>query len=182
MNNTPSTLSPAVPRCWAWHYHKLQTLLDELLGKRSDHQAEVSEPIEPHSMDLADSATDEFDHELALGLLAQEDDALLEVVSAINRIMQGTYGICEDTGRPIPAARLRAVPWARRTVEAQSRAEREGLPSGARLGPLASAQASAPHALSELEEPDREEFPEHDVARHQRETDLRAIIEGTAQI
>ena len=35
----------------------------------------------------------------------------------------GTYGICEKTGRPIPLARLRQVPWARYRVEVQEALE-----------------------------------------------------------
>lgn len=37
---------------------------------------------------------------------------------------EGTYGLCETTGRPIPRARLEALPCARLTVEAQAAAEK----------------------------------------------------------
>lgn len=177
----PFTTPSELPARWVWHYHTLQGLLDQLLAQRSDHLSEASEPIEPHSMDLADSATDELDHDLALGLLSREQDALHEVMSAMHRILDGTYGICEDTGRPIPAERLRAMPWARRTREAEELAEQEGINPQARLGRIASLQGTSPGGLSETEEPADQELIGRELARHQREEDVRAIIEGTTQ-
>lgn len=41
-----------------------------------------------------------------------------DIDHAMERIEEGTYGICEVTGKPIPVARLRALPWATMTVEA----------------------------------------------------------------
>lgn len=52
--------------------------------------------------------------------LQQENvEAMLhDIDHALQRIEEGTYGICEVTGKPIPVARLRAIPWATMTVEA----------------------------------------------------------------
>jgi len=174
--------SPAIPQRWAWHYHKLQTLLEQLLAQRSGHQAEACAPPEQHGMDMADSATDEYDHELALGLLSQEEDAVGEIVSAIHRIVERTYGICEDTGQEIPAARLRAMPWARRTLQAQERAERGGLAHGTRLGPLTSCHGGPAASLEDSGGPDVEEPTGGEFDHHKREADVRAIIEGKAQV
>lgn len=118
--------SPQVPQHWAWHYQRLQSFRDHLLDTHAIQIAEVSGPLEANSMDTADTATEEFDHDLALGLLSQERNALDEVEAAIRRILDGSYGICEETGRPIPAARLRAVPWTRFTREVEERLEQEG--------------------------------------------------------
>lgn len=112
---------------WAWHYRVLTDLRDALLRDREEKLHEVAGlTIEPHSMHPADSATDEFDHELSLALLSAEQNGLSEVNDAILRIITGRYGICEETGRPIPAARLRAVPWARYTAEVEQRFEKSG--------------------------------------------------------
>ena len=178
----PAPSSPAIPQRWAWHYHKLQSLLERLLEQRSGHKSDACAPPEQHGMDMADSATDEFDHELALGLLSQEEDAVFEVVSAIHRIIERSYGICEDTGREIPAARLRAMPWARRTLEAQEQAEREGLAHGARLGHLATWQSNTPAGVADNNGPDEEEPSGGEYDHHKREKELRAIIEGTSQV
>ncbi len=57
----------------------------------------------------------------AVGVLQRQ---LAEIDAALERIERGEYGLCEMTGEEIPAARLRANPMARLTVEAQQRLER----------------------------------------------------------
>jgi RNA polymerase-binding transcription factor DksA len=52
-----------------------------------------------------------------------------EIEDALERIRQGTYGVCLATGKPIGKARLRATPWARFCYEhtlALERGERHG--------------------------------------------------------
>jgi DnaK suppressor protein len=51
-------------------------------------------------------------------------DRLREIEAALERLKTGDYGWCEETGEPIPVARLHANPVARTTVEAQERRER----------------------------------------------------------
>jgi DnaK suppressor protein len=46
-----------------------------------------------------------------------EIEKLRLIDRALEKIEEGTYGICEGTGQPIPEARLRAVPWTLYTVE-----------------------------------------------------------------
>ncbi len=46
---------------------------------------------------------------------------LEHVERALQKIEEGTYGVCDDTGEPIPQGRLEAMPEAIRTVEAQQR-------------------------------------------------------------
>ena len=72
----------------------------------------------------ADAATDSFDRDFALSLVSSEQEALHEIEEAILRIKDGSYGVCEVTGKPIPAARLTAVPFARYSVEGQLEHER----------------------------------------------------------
>ena len=71
----------------------------------------------------ADAGSDACDRELVLSLLSQGANALWEVDQALQRIEAGCYGICEMSGLPIPASRLRAVPFARFTVECQAKIE-----------------------------------------------------------
>ena len=68
---------------------------------------------------------------------------MFEIEEAIKRIEKDTYGTCEITGKPIPKARLDAIPWARFTVEAQAQLEKEGALRQRRLGQLGSVDASA---------------------------------------
>jgi DnaK suppressor protein len=68
-------------------------------------------------MHQADAGSDAYDRDFALNLLTQEQDALYEIEEALKRVDSGTYGICEMSGKPIPQARLEAIPFARFTVE-----------------------------------------------------------------
>ena len=48
----------------------------------------------------------------------------VEALDALRRIQEGTYGICADCGKRIPAARLQAKPEATRCVACQTEYER----------------------------------------------------------
>ena len=66
---------------------------------------------------MADIGTDNYEQEFVLGLMDSERKLLKEIDNALQRIEQGTYGICEGTGKPISKVRLKAKPWARYCVE-----------------------------------------------------------------
>ncbi|MFB0554686.1 MAG: TraR/DksA family transcriptional regulator [Phycisphaerae bacterium] len=87
---------------------------DEALKKsRLDATGDLSSmPIH-----MADIGTDNYEQEFALGLMDSERKLLREIDEALGRIEQGTYGICEGTGKPIPKARLEAQPWAKYCIE-----------------------------------------------------------------
>ena len=72
-----------------------------------------------HSNHLADQGSDEFEYETQLLLSAGQRATLREIDEALQRIENGTYGICEKTGKPIAKPRLRAMPTARLCIEAQ---------------------------------------------------------------
>jgi len=146
-----STAMPAtrsVPAKWRWHYRVLLSLQNRLLRERGELRHTVAEPLEPHSLDEADSATDEFDHNLALAQLSAEQDALYEVDAALHRIAAGAYGICEESDKPIPAARLSAIPWTRFTREVEERLEESGAVGRARLRKAATVRESGRASLA----------------------------------
>ena len=124
-------------------------LREKLVGEVQVNEEEMRAPIEPHSMDIADSATDEMEHDLALGILAHETDALFEIDAALGRIADGSYGICEATGKPIPAERLRALPWTRFVREFQERLEKRHQVDLPHLAAAASIQGEAPGGLAQ---------------------------------
>lgn len=126
VTSAPAASGLINPR-WTWHQRVLLALRDRLLAERQARLTEAAQPLEPHSMSAADSASDEFDHNVALAMLSAEQDALQEIDAALQRLRTGTYGVCEETGKRIPAARLKAIPWTRfaRAVEAQHEATGE---------------------------------------------------------
>jgi DnaK suppressor protein len=73
----------------------------------------------------ADAGSDAYEKDFALSLLSQEQDALYEIEEALKRIESGAYGVCEMSNKPIPHARLEAIPFARFTVECQQQLEKE---------------------------------------------------------
>ncbi|MCB6183436.1 RNA polymerase-binding protein DksA [Leeia sp. TBRC 13508] len=74
--------------------------------------------------DPADRATLEEEYALELRTRDRERKLLIKIDQAINRIDQGEYGYCEDTGEPIGLKRLLARPTATLSIEAQERRER----------------------------------------------------------
>jgi RNA polymerase-binding protein DksA len=62
---------------------------------------------------LADLGSDNFEIENTIGLMDSEKRILTEIEDALDRIEDGTYGICQNDDVPIPKARLEAIPWAR---------------------------------------------------------------------
>lgn len=72
---------------------------------------------------MADVGTDTFDQDLALGMAETERKLLNEINSALKRIQEKTYGVCDMTGKQIPKARLNAKPWARLTIDAARKVE-----------------------------------------------------------
>jgi DnaK suppressor protein len=109
-------------------------MVDSMAGVAQDtlrSRAEGSE-ASAFGMHQADAGSDAYDRDFALSLLSQEQDALYEIDQALKRIELGTYGKCEMSGKPIPRARLEAIPFARFTVECQSQLEKQNKASRVR--------------------------------------------------
>ena len=98
-----------------------------LLAKRNEILGNVtsmeSETLRRERSDLsnlpihmADLGTDNSEIENIIGLMSSERKMLSEIDDALGRIEEGTYGICEGNGEPIPKPRLNAIPWARYCV------------------------------------------------------------------
>ena len=87
-----------------------QQTLDKRLA-RDDHYNETE--------DLGDSAVQVFSKEETLFEHNQIMDRLAEIDHALERISEGTYGLSEVSGKPIPVERLEAIPTATTLVEEQ---------------------------------------------------------------
>ena len=75
-------------------------------------------------IDPADRASTETDRALELRTRDRERKLLSKIDEALQRIAEGTYGYCEETGEPISLKRLEARPIATLSIEAQERHER----------------------------------------------------------
>jgi DnaK suppressor protein len=77
--------------------------------------------------DFADMASAETDNVLELRTRDRERKLVAKIDEALERIENGTYGYCAETGQPIGLARLEARPIASLSIEAQERHEREEM-------------------------------------------------------
>jgi RNA polymerase-binding transcription factor DksA len=73
-----------------------------------------------HVTDPADQGSETFEREKDLAILEQLEHDLAEIEAALQRLDEGTYGIDEVTGNPIPRERLEAFPTARTDVDTRS--------------------------------------------------------------
>jgi len=117
---------------------ELQKFKELLLAKRNESLDSVStmevETLRRERSDLssrpihmADLGTDSYEQEFTLELMDSERKLIAEIDDALNRIEDGTYGICEVGGEPIPKQRLEAIPWARYCVACASHLEKGNL-------------------------------------------------------
>ncbi|MEN6307841.1 MAG: TraR/DksA C4-type zinc finger protein [Anaerohalosphaeraceae bacterium] len=112
-----------------------QLLLDKLHQLTGDVDSIETEALRKNSADsagnlstmpihMADIGSDTFEQDFALGLMSGERKIVADILAALKRIQDGTYGICEGTGKPIPITRLEACPWARYCVEYATKLEK----------------------------------------------------------
>ena len=76
-----------------------------------------------HVQHMADVATDMYDREFTLGLASNDRELLYEIDGALGRIQEGTYGICVECKKSVPATRLKAVPHASLCLKCQEKLE-----------------------------------------------------------
>lgn len=86
----------------------------------------LKELREQASGDVFDAALDSAQDEISSQLAEVESRELAQIEDALERMRNGTYGICDVTGKPIPLARLQALPYATMCIEAQREAEKQG--------------------------------------------------------
>jgi DnaK suppressor protein len=102
----------------------------KLLDWREDILKEARETLQhlqddnQNHPDLADRATSETDRAIELRARDRQRKLITKIDAALQRIEDGTYGYCEETGEPISLKRLEARPIATLSIEAQERHER----------------------------------------------------------
>jgi RNA polymerase-binding transcription factor DksA len=142
-----------VPAKWRGHFDRLTILREELLHSRRSLAEDAKGESPSFSTHMADAGTDNYDQDFALSMLSSEQDAVYEIEQALERIRDGTYGICQLSGKKIDERRLEAVPWTRFTTEAERDLEREGQVHRARLGQRDTvAKVTGANSFSEEEE------------------------------
>jgi len=93
-----------------------ERLLRELEGVSEETQ-ELADAAE-NAGDRADAATLDTENTIDQTQIERLRRELKDVEDALKKIEEGSYGICEKTGKPIPVERLEAYPAARTVVGA----------------------------------------------------------------
>ena len=75
--------------------------------------------------DEADLASEDAEISLETRLMDRDAKLLREVERALEKVQNGTYGLCEGTDEPIGYARLKLRPWTRYSVTYKEELERE---------------------------------------------------------
>lgn len=121
---------------------KYQTLLEEMRQEMLGEYKKLSQNARDESgghasgnsnssQHLADAASEAYDKSLSLDLASNEMEIVSEIEHALRKIEDGSYGICEGSGKPIPKTRLDAIPYVRYTREYQEELEKnDGFDAG----------------------------------------------------
>jgi DnaK suppressor protein len=102
---------------------KLKTWRADLLTASNSTLVQLQEGNE-FEPDIADRATTETNRSLELRTRDRARKLIAKIDSALERIANGNYGYCDETGEPISLFRLEARPIATLSIEAQERHER----------------------------------------------------------
>ena len=90
-------------------------------AKKEVTSSDASKGYSQHS---ADEGTDDFVKSVNLELTSKEYAVLRQIDRALEKIEEGTYGICDVSEEEIPLKRLEAIPYASMTVAAQGKMEK----------------------------------------------------------
>ena len=107
---------------------KRDELRTNIAGLTESHPV-PTDPIEANDgpNDFEDIAVDFLEIQQEQSIRVNEQALLTEVLKALKRIDDGTYGICVACGNPIPEKRLEAIPWAARDIKCEQALEQKNL-------------------------------------------------------
>ncbi len=99
----------------------MSQMADATLKKR---RTEGNGDLSSMPIHMADIGSDNFEQEFTLSLMESEEATLANIEAALERVEDGTYGLCEECGVKIPKKRLEAIPYATMCVKCASQSER----------------------------------------------------------
>ena len=107
---------------------KKETLIQEL-GYLEDNTMRLNSKdgagdLSSHAYHLADHATETQDREQAFHMASREGKYLFYIEEALDRVRNGSFGVCKKCGKLIPKARLEAVPTAKMCIDCKTKQER----------------------------------------------------------
>jgi RNA polymerase-binding protein DksA len=106
---------------------KRRELVGDMYSMEREALQRGSENLSNLPLHMADMGTDNYEQEFTLGLMEKDRQLLREINAALSKIVNGTYGICEGTGKPISKVRLEVQPWAKYSIEHARKLENRGV-------------------------------------------------------
>lgn len=94
-----------------------------LEGEAMKKGADAAGDLSTLPMHLADLGTDSFEQDISLGRMESESDEIKEIEEALDRMQDGSFGLCENCEKRIPKERLKAIPYARLCVACKIKEE-----------------------------------------------------------
>jgi DnaK suppressor protein len=114
----------------------LKTAREKLVEVRRQVLREISEDLKQgregakdEGMDTYDLASEERDREISFILTDRDRDKLQATQDALERVDDGSYGVCESCESEIAEGRLEALPFTRLCVNCQAEREKEAKAS-----------------------------------------------------
>ena len=111
------------------HYRDLlldrrKQVTDALEGLQAGDLALEEESVDTPSDHLADAASITYDRELEFTLEENSEHVVEAIDAALRRILEGSYGLCQNCGEPISPERLEALPYAELCIDCKRKQER----------------------------------------------------------
>ncbi len=100
---------------------------DRIQQELGTYEQEITNLNSPSVHEYEEKSTLEEQKEFITGLLQHDTEELSAVRDALQKIMNGTYGICERCGNPIEEERLEAIPTCRYCKKCKEELEKEGV-------------------------------------------------------
>lgn len=102
----------------------LNRQLENLMAEARSSVGSITETSDPSS-DFTDLATLESDMDLNMHMKERHHKLILKIKDALDRLEEGTYGICEECGKEISKARLKARPVTTMCITCKRKQEAE---------------------------------------------------------
>jgi RNA polymerase-binding protein DksA len=96
-------------------------LHEETPGSLAEQTEEVAGTLDNH---LGETATATLDREIDYSLEENSEQVLKAIEGALERIHEGTFGICQTCREPIAEERLEAIPYATQCIDCRRKGER----------------------------------------------------------
>jgi len=96
----------------------------EALRRALDGDLRLLQSLSQEGGDVMDAAMDTAQDEISSQLIEVESRELTQIEDALGRLKEGHYGDCENCNKPIPLARLQAVPYATLCIECARKQEK----------------------------------------------------------